>query len=201
VSCASRCAARLLDGLGYKVALYASAAQLLESGIGDEPGCILLDLKMEGLSGVELQDELVRLGNTLPIVFLTGHGDIPMSVRGVKAGAEDFLSKPVPKDILSDAICRALARYEEGRDRRARREALRARLANLTPREQEVFALVVRGKLNKQIAFELGTSERTVKAHRHAVMEKVQVQSVAELVSLAERLALIASPGHGSKPA
>ncbi|SDR64281.1 two component transcriptional regulator, LuxR family [Rhizobiales bacterium GAS113] len=186
--------ARLLEALGYQVALFASAAQLLEERLTDEPGCILLDVQMEGLNGIELQNVLAELGNILPIVFLTGHGNIPMSVRAVKAGAEDFLCKPVPKEILTDAIRRALARYDEARERRDRLAALRARLAGLTPREREVFALVVRGKLNKQIAFELGTSERTIKAHRRAVMEKFQVQSLAELVSLAERLDLVARP-------
>jgi FixJ family two-component response regulator len=193
--------ARLLDSLGYKVAVYDSAAELLERRPSDGRGCILLDVQMEGLNGIELQDVLAELGNTLPIVFLTGHGDIPMSVRAVKAGAEDFLSKPVPKEILTDAICRALARYESARERRDQLGALGTRLASLTPREREVFALVVRGKLNKQIAFELGTSERTIKAHRHAVMEKVQVRSLAELVSVAERLELIARPSSGSSPA
>jgi FixJ family two-component response regulator len=183
--------ARLFEGLGYKVALYESAAGLLERRPSDERGCILLDVHMEGLSGIQLQQVLGRLGSTLPIVFLTGHGDIPTSVRAIKAGAEDFLAKPAPKEILTDAIDRALARYDESRGQRDRLGALRARLADLTPREREVFALVIRGRLNKQIAFELGTSERTIKAHRRAVMQKAQVQSVVELVSLAEQLHLV----------
>jgi FixJ family two-component response regulator len=184
--------ARVLSGCGYSVVLYASAGQLLESRPTDERGCVLLDVQMEGLSGIQLQDALAQHGNTLPIVFLTGNGDIPMTVRALKAGAEDFLSKPVAKEILTDAIDRALARYDEAREQRDRLRTLRARLDELTPREWEVFALVVRGKLNKQIAFELGTSDRTIKAHRHAVMEKAQVQSLAELVSLAEQLRLVA---------
>lgn len=186
--------ARLLRSLGYDVALYESADRLLEEPPGDKRGCIVLDLQMEGTSGIELQLRLAELGNTLPIVFLTGHGDIPTGVRAIKSGAEDFLSKPVMKAELVDAISRALARYEERREQRDQVAALRARLATLTPREREVFALVVRGKLNKQIAFELSTSERTIKAHRHALMEKTQVRSLAELVVVAQRLDLIDPP-------
>jgi RNA polymerase sigma factor (sigma-70 family) len=184
--------ARLLRVSGYQVALYDSARRLLEKPPGTAPGCILLDVRMPGLSGPELQARLVAAGNPLPIVFLTGHGDIPTSVRAIKAGAEDFLSKPVSKKTLIDAIQRALARYEETREQSLRLGALRALVASLTPRESQVFALVVRGKLNKQIAHELGTSERTVKAHRHAIMQKLKVQSVAEAVSIAERLGLLA---------
>ena len=161
------------------------------------PGCILLDVRMPGVSGPELQARLVAAGNPLLIVFLTGHGDIPTSVKAIKAGAEDFLSKPVSRKTLVEAIQRALVRYEETRERNLRLDASRALVASLTPRESEVFALVVRGKLNKQIAHELGTSERTIKAHRHAVMEKLKVQSLAEAVSIAERLGLLASPPDG----
>jgi RNA polymerase sigma factor (sigma-70 family) len=184
--------ARLLRVSGYQVALYDSARRLLDAPSGMTPGCILLDVRMPGVSGPELQDRLVAANNPLPIVFLTGHGDIPTSVRAIKAGAEDFLSKPVPKKTLIDAIQRALARSEEAREQSLRLGALRALVASLTPRESQVFALVVRGKLNKQIAHELGTSERTVKAHRHAIMQKLKVQSVAEAVSIAERLGLLA---------
>ena len=130
----------------------------------------------------------------MPIVFLTGHGDIPASVRAIKAGAEDFLSKPVTRELLLAAIGRALEREQEGRKDRERLEALRSLVATLTVRENEVFALVVRGRLNKQIAHELGTSERTVKAHRHSIMQKLRVQSLAELVQLAARLGLVAAP-------
>jgi RNA polymerase sigma factor (sigma-70 family) len=153
---------------------------------------------MPDLSGPELQARLVELGNTLPIVFLTGHGDIPMTVQAIKTGAEDFLSKPVPKKTLLEAIERALARYDDGREQRERLNALRTLVAAFTPREREVFALVVRGKLNKQIAFELGTSERTIKAHRHNIMQKLQVHSLAEAVSIAERLGLLA-PAVGNQ--
>jgi RNA polymerase sigma factor (sigma-70 family) len=188
---------RLLRASGYDVAAYESATELLER-LPDPagPACILLDVQIPGLSGPELQDRLAKQGSALPIVFLTGHGDIPTSVRVTKAGAEDFLTKPVPPDTLIDAIERALARYEAGREQRDERNALQALVNALTPRERQVFDLVVRGRMNKQIAHELGTTERTIKAHRHKVMEKVRVQSLAELVSIADRLGLGAAPSR-----
>jgi FixJ family two-component response regulator len=187
--------ARLLRAAGYEVALYESGDQLLKDSSGDGPGCILLDVRMPGLDGLELQERLREMDSILPIVFLTGHGDIPTSVKAMKAGAEDFLSKPVSKSTLLEAVERALARYREQRSQRDRLDNLRTRISTLTPRESEVFALVVRGRLNKQIAYELGTSERTIKAHRHAVMEKLKVTSVAEAVSIAERLGILATDG------
>jgi FixJ family two-component response regulator len=186
--------ARLLGASGYQVALYGSASELLEKLPSGETGCILLDVKMSGLNGPQLQERLGKLGHRLPIVFLTGYGDVPTSVRAIKAGAVDFLTKPVPKKDLFAAIERALTRYEEVRDHDSRIAALRSLVLRLTPREREVFGLVVRGKLNKQIAHELGASERTVKAHRQQVMEKCEVQSLAELVLLAERLAMLPLP-------
>ena len=191
--------ARLLRAAGYQVALYESGDHLLANPPCSGPGCVLLDMRMSGLSGLELQDRLAKLDNILPIVFLTGHGSIPMSVQAIKAGAEDFLSKPVSKKTLLEAVERALARHRERREQRDRLDDLRALVSTLTPREREVFALVVRGKLNKQIAYELGTSERTIKAHRHAAMEKLKVRSLAEAVALADRLGLLATPG-GSSP-
>jgi FixJ family two-component response regulator len=182
---------RLLRASGYEVVLYQSGDEFLESPRNKEPGCILLDIRMAGLSGLELQDRLRKLDSILPIVFLTGHGDIPTSVRAIKAGAEDLLSKPVEKKVLIEAIERALARYRERRAEHDRLDALRSLVLALTPRETEVFGLMVRGKLNKQIAHELGTSERTIKAHRHSIMQKLQVQSVAEAVSIAERLGIL----------
>ena len=189
--------ARLLGASGYKVALYGSASELLENLPGGAPGCILLDVKMSGLSGPQLQDRLGELGFRLPIVFVTGHGDVPTSVRAIKAGAEDFLTKPVPKEKLLAAIECAINHYEQMRDHDNRLAALRSLVSRLTPRESEVFYLVVRGRPNKQIAHELGTSERTIKAHRQQVMEKCKVQSLAELVLIAERLGVLCSP-HGS---
>src|SRR5262249_55487519 len=131
------------------------------------------------------------MGHILPIVFLTGHGDIPSTVRAIKGGAQDFLSKPVSKETLLDAVSRALVRYAQIIEERDRTNTIRARVRALTPRESEVFALVVRGKLNKQIAYELGTSVRTIKAHRSSIMRKLQVRSLAEAVSIAERLGLV----------
>lgn len=131
---------------------------------------------------------LNELESTLPIVFLTGYADTATTVQAIKAGAEDFLTKPIASEQLIEAINRALARHELARSQRTRLDSLRALLARLTPRERQVFDLIVRGRINKQIAYELGTTERTIKAHRHQVMEKMQVQSLAELVSIAERL-------------
>jgi FixJ family two-component response regulator len=193
--------ARLLGASGYQVALYSSASELLEKLPDGGPGCILLDVKMSGLNGPQLQERLGEIGYKLPIVFLTGHGDIPTSVRAIKAGAEDFLTKPVPKKDLLAAIEHALNRYEEIRDHDSRIAALRSLVSRLTPREREVFALVVRGKLNKQIAHELDIAERTIKAHRQQVMEKCEVQTLAELVLIAERLGILSSPpGNDGQP-
>ena len=183
---------RRLKLAGYQVATYPSAQQLLDRLPDEnEPGCILLDVRMPGLSGPELQGRLYELGSTLPIVFLTGHGDTPTTVQTIKAGAEDFLTKPVEPKQLLGVIERALARHATARGERRRLEEMRALVAALTPRERQVFGLVVRGKLNKQTAHELGATERTIKAHRHQVMEKMKVQSLAELVSIAERLGLL----------
>jgi FixJ family two-component response regulator len=183
---------RRLKLAGYQVATYPSARQLLDRLPDEnEPGCILLDVQIPGLSGPELQGRLGELGSTLPIVFLTGHADTPTTVRAIKAGAEDFLTKPVEPEQLIDAIERAMSRHATLRNERHRLEEMRALVAALTPRERQVFGLVVRGKLNKQIAHELGTTERTIKAHRQQVMEKMKMHSLAELVTLAERLGLV----------
>jgi RNA polymerase sigma factor (sigma-70 family) len=180
---------RLLRASGYEVEAYESAQDLLMRLPREEPlSCILLDVDIPDLSGPELQARLTEIGSTLPIVFLTGHGDIPTSVRVIKAGADDFLTKPVSRQKLLDAIEGAVARHRVTRDREDRLKALGSLLAKLTPRERQVFHLVVRGRMNKQIAFELGMTERTVKAHRHSIMMKMQVRSLAELVSIAERL-------------
>jgi FixJ family two-component response regulator len=180
--------ARLLGASGYQVALYRSAWDLLERLPDGAPGCILLDVKMSGLNGPQLQDRLGEIGHRLPIIFLTGYGDVPTTVRAIKAGAEDFLTKPVPKAKLLAAIERALSRQKDEREQDSRIVALRSLISRLSPLEMQVFEGVVRGHLNKQIAHDLGTSERTIKAHRQQVMEKCEVQSVAELVLLAERL-------------
>lgn len=183
---------RRLKVAGYEVATYPSAQQLLESPPDEnEPGCILLDVQIPGLSGPELQGRLIELGSALPIVFLTAHADTFTTVRTIKAGAEDFLTKPVESEQLLAAIERALARHATVRGERHRIEEMQALVAVLTPRERQVFDLVVRGRLNKQIAHELGATERTIKAHRHQVMEKMKAHSLAELVSFAERLGLL----------
>jgi FixJ family two-component response regulator len=188
---------RRLKLAGYRVATYASARQLLDQMPGDEEaGCILLDVRIPGMSGPELQIRLNELESTLPIVFLTGHADTATTVQAIKAGAEDFLTKPIASVQLIEAIDRAVARHELARSRRTRVESLRALLAKLTPRERQVFDMIVRGRINKQIGYELGTTERTIKAHRHQVMEKMQVQSLAELVSIAERLGVCELDGE-----
>ncbi|MFK4508443.1 response regulator [Bradyrhizobium daqingense] len=183
---------RRLKLAGYDVATYGSSQALLESAPNDEAaGCILLDVRIPGLSGPELQTRLVASGSTLPIIFLTGYADTPTTVRAIKAGAEDFLTKPISSEQLIDAIERALAGQRVSRAQRSRLDAFRSHLASLTHRERQVFDLIVRGRINKQIAHELGTTERTVKAHRHQVMEKMQSHSLAELVSIAERLGML----------
>ena len=180
---------RVLRAAGYTVKLYDSAAQLLDRvPRDDEPSCILLDLNMPEVTGTQLQDALAERAPLLPVVFLTGHGDIPTSVRAMKAGAEDFLTKPVGKEKLIAAIERAVADFSTKREQHHRLTRLRQLVATLTPRERQVFQLVVQGRLNKQIAFELGTTERTIKAHRLKVMDKLRVHSLAELVSAADRL-------------
>ena len=183
---------RRLKKAGYEVATYSSAQHLLDR-LPDEtgPGCILLDVRIPGLSGPELQGRLRKLGSTLPIVFLTGYADIPITVQVIKAGADDFLTKPVSSDQLLRAIERAMAHHEAVRDVKGKLDIVRGNIASLTPREREVFELVIRGKTNKQVANALGATERTIKAHRHRVMEKMQVQSLAELVSLAERAGIL----------
>ena len=186
---------RRLKKAGYEVATYPSAQHLLDR-LPDEnaAGCILLDVRIPGLNGPELQRRLSELGSTLPIVFLTGYADVPTTVQAIKAGAEDVLTKPVSSDQLLRAIERAIERQDTARGAKIRLESIRHHLMALTPREREVFELVVRGKTNKQIAYELGATERTIKAHRQRVMQKMQVQSLAELVSLAERVGILREP-------
>jgi RNA polymerase sigma factor (sigma-70 family) len=189
----------LLGACGYKVSLHETAGKLLETPIGEGPACILLDLQMAGLSGLQLQNRLSELGCRLPIVFISAHGDIPTTVQTIKAGAEDFLTKPVTKERLLEAIQRALARYEVKQTQEDRISVLRSLFAELTPREREVFDLLARGKPHKQISYELGISERTVKLHRHQLVQKLKVRSLAELAVIAERLGLL--PESNDKPA
>lgn len=183
---------RRLKRAGYEVAVYPSAQQFLDR-LPDESerGCILLDVRIPHLSGPELQQRLGELGSSVPIIFLTGYADVSITVKTIKAGAEDFLTKPVSSEQLLGAIEKAMAHQEVVRGLKQKLDVLRAQLGTLTPRERQVFDRVVQGKINKQIAQQLGATERTIKAHRHRVMEKMKVQSLAELVSVAERLGLL----------
>ena len=179
---------RLLDAAGFEARGYASTGDFLLQPVPDRPGCVLLDVRMPGPSGLELQAALQSRGIALPVVFLTGHADVASSVRAMKAGAVDFLTKPVQRHTLLDALRRALARDASARTARDEAVRLRAIFATLTPRERKVFDLIAAGKLNKQIADELGIAERTVKMTRAQVMAKLGAGSAAELGGLAERL-------------
>ena len=185
---------RLVEASGWRSAGFESGAEFLARLSAIEPGCVLLDLQMPGLDGLELQARLAAAAPALPIVFLTGHGDIGASVRAMKAGAEDFLEKSAPSSVLLAAIESAIDRCRQRTIEHARTAAMQALVASLTKRESTVFGLVVHGKRNKQIAYELGTSERTVKAHRRSIMEKLNARSLAETVSIAERLGLLNEP-------
>ncbi|MGE5713718.1 MAG: response regulator transcription factor [Betaproteobacteria bacterium] len=182
---------RLMTAAGYRVVLYESAEKFLAAASLDSPSCVLLDVRMPGLSGLQLQQLLADMRRRVSVIFVSGHGDIPTTVLAMKSGAEDFLTKPVDTDVLLRAVEQALTRNRDDRGKREQLELLRSRVDTLTPAERKVFDLVVRGKLNKQIAGELGTAERTVKWHRHNLMQRLQIQSLAELVSIAERLGLI----------
>ena len=183
--------ARLLRSAGLEVAAFSSPHAFLELHDSSAPGCLVLDLAMPGLNGLELQGALKAKGSAIPIVFLTGRGDIPMSVQAMKGGALDFLTKPVNDEDLLKAVHVALEKDRIERQSRAELDEIQQRLATLTPREREVLTHVVSGQLNKQIANDLGTVEKTIKVHRARVMEKMKVNSVAELVRLTERLGTI----------
>jgi len=186
--------ARLMASVGYAVETFASAREFLERGRPqDTPGCVVLDVRMPGLSGLDLQQELKAFTPLLPIIFITGHGDIPSSVRAMKGGAVDFLIKPVHDQDLLSAVRQAIARNVEARERHKELRELQRRADTLTPREREVMVLVVRGLLNKQVAAELGTVEKTIKVHRARVIEKMGVESLAELVRDAEKLRMFSS--------
>lgn len=181
---------RLLRAAGYQAIAYESVSRFLASFEGDVPGCILVDLRMPEHSGLDLQKSLLKSQNPIPIIFLTAYGDIPTTVRAMREGAVDFLTKPVKKEILFEAVERALARDAAAREQCAHIHELQTRYQSLTPREREVLTRVIAGKLNKQIAFDLGTTERTIKAHRAHIMAKLSVESLAELVRLAQALSI-----------
>ena len=181
----------LLGTVGLSVQAFKTAQEFLRTKRPDRPSCLVLDVRLPGLSGLDLQRELASVDPPVQIVFMTAHGDIPMSVQAMKAGAVEFLTKPFRDQQLLDAVQQAIARDRAARDKLAEVTALRRRYESLSPREHEVMTLVVRGLLNKQIAAELGTSEATVKAHRAQLMHKMEAESLAHLVRMAERLDLL----------
>ena len=180
----------LFPSIGLDVRTYASVQEFLNSGAHDRPGCILLDVRLPGISGLDFQSRRDEFGVHLPIVLMTGHGDVPMSVRAMKAGAVDFLPKPFRDQDMIDAVTAAIERDHERRAAEGAAADIRDRYASLSPREQQVMALVTAGKMNKQAAFDLGLSEITVKAHRGAVMQKMAARTFADLVRMANALAL-----------
>jgi FixJ family two-component response regulator len=179
--------ARLLKSVGLTVKSFASAPEFLEQASPEDPGCVIADLRMPEMSGLELQDQLTARNLNLPIIFLTAFGTISASVRALKRGALDFLEKPVDDQVLVDAVLQALERDRENRLKQAGVKAIQDRLASLTPREYEVLTLIITGMLNKQVAYELGTSEKTIKVHRARILEKMNCDSLAQLVRLAEK--------------
>src|SRR5215471_9980497 len=187
--------ARLVGTVGLKAVLFASAEEFLTAPLPNGPACLVLDVQMPGLSGLDLQRELIKGKRQVPIVFITGHGDIPMTVEAMKAGAVGFLSKPLRNQDLIDAVKEGIAIDREAFRKLNEVAELRARYESLTAREREVFALVTSGSLNKQIAQQLGTSERTIKAHRAQVVQKMQAESVADLVRMADRLGVVSPRG------
>jgi FixJ family two-component response regulator len=185
-----RSLSRLIRSVGLETQAFPSAESFLEQPIPDRPACLILDLRLHGPSGLDLQAELGQQQQALPIIFITGHGTVPASVRAMKGGALDFLQKPFDRDELLERVQQALSRSRDACRERAEQAAIRRRFDTLTPREREVLSLVVRGMLNKQIAVELGAAEKTIKIHRGRVMRKMEADSVATLVRLTQKLGL-----------
>lgn len=181
----------LLESAGHHVECFSSAIEFLESGIiHSKDSCIVLDVKMSGLNGLDLQKELTSINCITPIIFITGHGDIPMSVQAMKDGAVNFLPKPFDDDQLLDSISEALSMARETHEKKSRIEQIKQKIAKLTPRENEVLKHLITGLLNKQVAYELNISERTVKAHRKQILDKMGIKSMAELVRLTEKIGI-----------
>ena len=195
-----RALARLIKSAGHQVQTFASAQEFLgaHGGVAEEAGCLVLDVRMPGLTGMDLQQELQSRDRALPIVFITGHGDIPMSVKAMKAGAVDFLPKPVKDTVLLRAIEQAIIRASRDRALWQEVEDIRRRAETLTSREREVMPLVASGLANKVIAYRLGTVEKTIKVHRARIMQKMQAQSLADLVRLSEKLKVAREPNERS---
>lgn len=181
---------RLIRSAGFQAEIFSSADEFISREAYEGPCCLILDVRMPGMSGLDLQQKLNRLKVSLPIIFITGHGDVPMSVKAMKAGAIDFLPKPFNDQELLDVTCRALERSKQIRKELLEISSIKKKINTLTPRQYEVFTMVVSGMLNKQIAYKLGISEKTVKVHRARIMEKMRVEYLADLVRLAVRMGI-----------
>jgi len=182
---------RLLHSVGLEARYFTSASEFLRAKRPDAPGCIVLDVRLPDLSGLDLQQELAKANVDLPVIFVTGHADIPMTVRAMKAGAVEFLTKPFREQELLEAVQRAISRHRQTRDQRASMRVLQSRYELLTPREREVFPRVASGLLNKQVAAELNASEKTIKVHRGQLMQKMEAHSLSDLIRMAEQLGVL----------